>query len=272
MSRFMRTRLLSAAAALLLTATAAADILGQSSGMTADVSNSAFPNNIASSNSTPRKAATKKSPSTVGNFPVIVPSKLNGGPKTDEATNKATDKAANKSGADSSGDSATPPSPAPPSPQGGASQFMGRAFSRERNAPQQYNATAIKMVDHVNALVGGFDQSAGFGFGMEFTTSTGAELKGYEFYARALGSTRLYRAGELGARVGTNKTRGEFWFNYTRRTQDNFFDMLFSGKPNVTPATNFLPGLQQNVGLVSYGVFTEVALRNHERGLTRGGY
>src|SRR6266508_3894142 len=133
MSRFMRTRLLSAAAALLLTATAAADILGQSSGMTADVSNSAFPNNIASSNSTPRKAATKKSPSTVGNFPVIVPSKLNGGPKTDEAT----DKAANKSGADSSGDSATPPSPAPPSPQGGASQFMGRAFSRERNAPQQ---------------------------------------------------------------------------------------------------------------------------------------
>src|SRR6266540_1085424 len=329
MSRFMRTRLLSAAAALLLTATAAADILGQSSGMTADVSNSAFPNNIASSNSTPRKAATKKSPSTVGNFPVIVPSKLNGGPKTDEATNKATDKAANKSGADSSGDSATPPSPAPPSPQGGASQFMGRAFSRERNAPQQYNATAIKMVDHVNALVGGFDQGAGFGFGMEFTTSTGAELKGYEFYARALGSTRLYRAGELGARVGTNKTRGEFWFNYTRRTQDNFFDigslipknpetnfaterrsynglfahrflrrlegglygsfsstgafrgdddrdqaidLLFSGNPNVTPATNFLPGLQQNVRLVSYGVFTEVDLRNNERGLTRGGY
>jgi hypothetical protein len=332
MSRFMRTRLLSAAAALLLTATAAADILGQSSGMTTDVSNSASPNNIASSNSTPRKAATKKSPSTVGNFPVIVPSKLNGGPKTNEATNKATDKAANKSDAESSGDngdSATPPSTPPPSPQGGASQFMGRAFSRERNAPQQYSATAIKMVDHVNALVGGFDQGAGFGFGIEFTTATGAELKGYEFYARALGSSRLYRAGELGARVGTNKTRGEFWFNYTRRTRDNFYDfgslipevpktnfaterrsynglfahrflrmlegglygsfsstgafrgdderdqaidLLFSGNPNVAPATNFLPGLQQNVRLVSYGVFTEVDLRNKERGLTRGGY
>src|SRR5262245_15334800 len=333
MSRFMRTRLLSAAAALLLTATAAADILGQSSGMTADVSNSASPDNIASSNSTPPKAATPKSPSTVGNFPVIVPSKLNGGPKTNEDTNKATDKVANKSGADSSGDNgdnATPPSPpVPPSPQGGASQLMGRAFSRERNAPQQYNATAIKMVDHVNALVGGFDQGAGFGFGLEFTTSTGGELKGYELYARALGSTRLYRSGELGARVGTNKTRGEFWFNYTRRTQDNFFDigsliprtpetnfaterrsynglfahrflrrlegglygsfsstgafrgdrdrdqaidLLFSGNPNVTPATNFLPGLQQNVRLVSYGVFSEVDLRNNERGLTRGGY
>jgi hypothetical protein len=332
MSRIMLTRLLSAAAALLLTATAAADIFGQSSGMTTDVSNSASPNNIASSNSTPRKAATKKSPSTVGNFPVIVPSKLNGGPKTNEDTNKATDKAADKSSADSSGangDNATPPSPAPPSPQGGAAQFMGRAFSRERNAPQQYSATAIKMVDHVNALVGGFDQGAGFGFGIEFTTATGAELKGYEFYARALGTSRLYRSGELGARVGTDKTRGEFWFNYTRRTRDNFFDfgslvnrdletnfaterrsynglfahrflrrvegglygsfsdtgafrgdddkdpaidMLFSGNPNVTPATNFLPGLQQNVRLISYGVFSEVDMRNNERGLTRGGY
>src|SRR5262249_59501662 len=89
----------------------------------------------------------------------------------------------------------------------------------------QYNATASKMVEHVNALVGGFDQGAGFGFGLEFTASTGGELKGYELYARALGSTRLYRSGELGARVGTNKTRGEFWFNYTRRTQDNFFDI-----------------------------------------------
>jgi outer membrane protein assembly factor BamA len=206
---------------------------------------------------------------------------------------------------------------------------MGRAFSRERNAPQQYNATAIKIVDHVNALVGGFDYGAGFAFGMELTTATGPELKGYEFYARALGSSRLYRSGELGARVGTNKTRGEFWFNYTRRTKDDFFDLgslsaatprtdfaserrsynglfarkfmrmlegglygsfsstgssrgddnrfqpidtLFSGNPNVTPATNFLPGLQQNVRLVSYGVFAEVDLRNNERGLTRGGY
>jgi hypothetical protein len=332
MSRFMRTRLLSAAAALLLTATAAADILGQSSGMTADVSNSASPNNMASSNSTPRKAATKKSPSTVGNFPVIVPSKLNGGPKTDEATNKVTDKAANKSGAESSGDngdSATPPSPAPPSPQGGASQFMGRAFSRGRNAPQQYSATAIKVADHFNAVIGGFEEGAGFGYGVEFTTSKGGELKGFELYTRAMGTSRLYRSGEVGARVGTDKTRGEFWFNYTRRTRDNFFDfgslvnrdnetnfaterrsynglfahrflrrlegglygsfsstgafrgdddqdraidLIFSGNPGVTPATNFLPGLQQNVRLVSYGAFTEVDLRNNERGLTRGGY
>src|SRR5262245_52079388 len=244
MSRFTLTRLLSAAAALVLTATAAADIFGQSSGMTADVSNSASPNNMASSNSTPRKAATKKSPSTVGNFPVIVPSKLNGGPKTNEDTNKATDKAtdksANKSSADSSGDNgdnATPPSPAPPSPQGGAAQFMGRAFSRSRNGPQQFSATAIKVVDHFNAVIGGFEEGAGFGYGVEFTTSTGGELKGYELYARAMGTTRLYRSGEVGARVGTDKTRGEFWFNYTRRTRDNFFD--FGSLVNRDNETNF---------------------------------
>jgi hypothetical protein len=269
----------------------------------------------------------------VGNFPVIVPSGLNGGPKTDEATNKAPNKAkneaANKSGADDNGDNATPPSPPPPGPQGQFSQLSGRTFSRDRNAPQQYNATAIKVADHVNALVGGFDQGAGLGFGLELTTSKGADLKGYELYARALGSTRLYRSGELGARVGNNKTRGEFWFNYTRRTKDNFFDFgslspetpktnfaterrsynglfvrrfmrrlegglygsfsstgsfrgefsgdppidaLFSGNPNVTPVTNFLPGFQQNVRLVSYGAFAEVDMRNNERGLTRGGY
>jgi hypothetical protein len=254
---FLRTRLLAAAAALLLTATAAADIFGQSSGMTADVTNSAAPKNIASSNSTSRKAATTKSPSTVGNFPVIVPSKLNDGAKTneetDKATPKATDKVANKSGAEdssASGDSAAPPSPAPPSPQGGVSQLSGRTISRDRLGPQQYNATAIKMVDHVNAVVGGFDQGAGFGFGMEFTTAKGADLKGFEFYARALGSTKLYRAGELGARVGTNKTRGEFWFNYTRRTRDNFFD--FGSLIPEDPETNFSTERRSYNGLFSH--------------------
>src|SRR5262249_55532397 len=311
MSRFLRTRLLLSAAALILTATAAADTFGQSSGMAAAVSNSTSPNNVASSNSTPRGVAAPKSPSTVGNFPVIVPSGLNGGQKTNEAKNED----ANKSGADdnsANGDTATPPSPAPPSPQGQFSQLSGRTFSRDRNAPQKYNATAIRLADHVNALVGGFDQGAGFGYGLEFTTSKGADLKGFEFYARALGSTRLYRSGELRARVGNNKARGEVWFDYTRRTRDNFFDFgslspdtprtnfaterrsynglfahrflrrlegglygsfsstgsfrgernsdipidtLFSGNPNVTPATNFLPGFQQNVRLVSYGAF-----------------
>jgi hypothetical protein len=253
MCRFLRTRILSAGAALLLTATATADIFGQSSGMATEVSNSASTKNIASSNSTSRKAATRKSPATVGNFPVIVPSKLNDGPRTNEETNKATDKAANKSGANdngAAGDNAAPPSPAPPSPQGQVSALSGRTFSRDRLGPQQYSATAIKIVDHVNALVGGFDQGAGFGFGMEFTTLKGGELKGFEFYARALGSTRLYRAGDVGVRVGTNKTNGEFWFNYTRRTRDNFFD--FGSLTSEDSETNFATERRSYNGVFSH--------------------
>src|SRR5882672_1868525 len=266
MSGFLRTRLLLPAAALFLTA-AAADIFGQSSGIAADVSNSASPSNTASSNSTSRNSATLKSPSTVGNFPVIVPSRLNGGPEsgkaTDKATNKATDKAANKSGADNdsaNGDNATPPSPPSPSPQAGFSALSGRTFSRERNAPQQFSATAIKLVDHVNALVGGFEAGAGFGFGVELTTSKGGDLKGYEFYARAIGSTRRYRSGELGARVGNNKTRGEVWFNYTRRTRDSLFGL----GPLIpeTAETNFA------IERRSYnGLFAQRFMRKLEAGL-----
>ena len=236
MCRFLRTRILSAGAAMLLTATATADIFGQSSSMTAEVSNSTSPKNIASSNSTSRKAATPKSSATVGNFPVIVPSKLNDGPRTNEDANKA----ANKSGANdnaAAGDNAAPPAPAPPSPQGGVGQLSERTISRDRLGPQQFSATAIKVVDHVNAVVGGFDQGAGFGFGMEVTTLKGGELKGFELYARALGSTRLYRAGDVGVRLGTNKTNAEIWFNYTRRTRDNFFD--FGSLTSEDSETNF---------------------------------
>jgi hypothetical protein len=239
------------AAALFLTA-AAADTFGQSSGMVADVTNSASPSNAASQSSNSRNAATPKSASTVGNFPVIVPSRLNGGPE-DKAPNKATDKVENKSGADNTGDTgdnATPPSPPSPSPQTGVSSFSGRTFTRNRRAPQQFSATAIKIVDHVNGLIGGFDQGAGLGFGVELTTSKGADLKGYEFYARALGSTKAYRSGELGVRVGNNKNRGEVWFDYTRRTRDDFFG--FGSLAPDTAETNFATERRSYNGLFSH--------------------
>jgi len=330
MSRYPRTRSLLPAAALVLILTAAADAFGQSSGATADVPNSASPKNTASSGSTvstPRDKASRGLPGNVGNYPIIVPSKLTSVTETNKAENKP---GGNNNDANSdSANNATPPPTPPPSPQAQLSQFSDRTFSRARNAPQQLNLTAIKIIDRVNGLIGGFDQGAGFGFGLEFTTSKGADLKGYEFYARAMGSSRGYRSGELGSRVGNNNTRGEVWFNYTRRTRDNFFgigplipdtaetnfdterrsynglfahrfspkleaglygsfsstgsfrgeddkeipiDTLFSGNPNVVPVTSFLPGFQQNARLVSYGVFTELDLRNNESGLTKGGY
>jgi hypothetical protein len=217
--------------------------------------------------------------------------------------------------------------------------FADRAFSRDRNAPRRQNLNAIKIVKHINGLLGGYEQGAGFGFGLEFTTAD--SIPGIELYARAMGSLRLYRQGELGAIIGNEKTRGEIWFNYLRRTRDNFFgigprtsdffetnysvesrsynavfshkfmdnldagiyarisntdsfrgeddnetpiDTFFSGNPLNIPVVNingvqlgsdltrYLPGLNTNAKLFSYGVFAEVDLRNNESGLTRGGY
>jgi len=219
--------------------------------------------------------------------------------------------------------------PSPAAPQGQVSKLSGRSFARDRNAPRRDSLRAVKIVDHVNALLGGFEQGAGFGFGFEVSTASGGELKGFELYGRALVSTRLYRKAEVGARVGNDNTRGEFWFGYLRRTRDNFFnigpltpdtpetnyqieqrsynglfaqrlmkrseagvyaqlsntgsfngkddkdpaiDTLFSGDPATAPVTRFLPGLNTNAKLFSYGAFIEIDLRNNERGLVKGGY
>jgi hypothetical protein len=256
MSSFLRVRILLPAAALFLITAVAADTFGQSSGLVANISNPTSPNNTASSTSTSRDTALK-SPPTVGNFPVIVPSELNGGSKTDKSTNKTEDKSTNTTG---DGDDATPPAPPSPAPQGGVSAFSGRTFSRDRNGPQQFRLTGIKLASHVNALVGGFDQGAGFGFGMEFTTAKDGDLKGFEFYARALGSTRLYHAGELGARVGNNNTRGEVWFNYTRRTRDSFFG--FGSLNPRTARTNYETERRSYNGL-----FAQKFTKNIEAGL-----
>src|SRR5262245_11902484 len=224
---------------------------------------------------------------------------------------------------------ASAPTPTPTPPQGQFSQFSGRSFARDRNAPRRDSLSAVKIVDHGNALLGGFEQGAGFGFGVEASTARGGELKGFELYGRALVSTRLYRKAEVGARVGNDNTRGEVWFGYLRRTRDNFFnigprtpdtletnyqieqrsynglfaqrlmkrseagvyaqlsntgsfngkddkdpaiDTLFSGDPATAPVTRFLPGLNTNAKLFSYGAFAEIDLRNNERGLVKGGY
>lgn len=130
------------------------------------------------------------------------------------------------------------PTPAPsPAPQKQVSQFGDRTFSRDRNAPRRDNLTAIQIVDHVNGLLGGFEQGAGLGFGVEVTTSPGKDLKGIEAYGRALISTRFYRKAEVGARVGNNNTRGEIWLSYLGRTRDNFFNIGPRSPRN--PETNY---------------------------------
>jgi surface antigen Omp85-like protein len=48
--------------------------------------------------------------------------------------------------------------------------------------------------------------------------------------------------------------------------------VLFSGQPTVTPITRWLPGLNTNAKLISYGAFVEYNDRDNERGLTKGAY
>jgi hypothetical protein len=222
---------------------------------------------------------------------------------------------------------------APNAPGGGAPQignFGDRAVSRDRNAPRRDNLQGIKIAKHVNALFSGFEQGAGFGFGLELTTED--KIPGVEFRGKFIISTRFYRRFEVEAyipKLGDEQTHANIWFTYLRRTRDNFFgigprtpdepatnyaseyrtynisvfrdftkefqaglyfsigntnsyrgkddndiplDSIYTNNPNVQPITRWLPGLNTNAKLISYGVFAEYNGRNNERGLTKGGY
>ena len=216
-----------------------------------------------------------------------------------------------------------------------ASQISGadvKTTSRDRNAPRRENTQAIEFAGgHVNALIGGFEQGAGFGFGVELSTAD--SIPGVMFRAKMLTSTKFYRRFEGEAyipKIGSDNTHASIWFNYLYRSRDNFFnlgprspetpetnfavdersynftlyhdffekklqagvyarvantnafrgennddiplDTLFSGRPNVTPVTRWLPGLNVNAKIFSYGVFLEADGRNNEKGLTKGYY
>lgn len=217
---------------------------------------------------------------------------------------------------------------------GARSQISGTGIkteSRDRNAPRRENLQAVEFAGgHVNALIGGFEQGAGFGFGAELSTAD--SIPGIVFRAKLLTSTKFYRRVEGEAyipKVFSEKTHASIWFNYLYRSRDNFFnigprspetpetnfaaeersynfslshdifkdsqigvyarvansagyrgkneddipiDTLFSGKQTTTPVTRWLPGLNNNAKIFSYGVFAELDSRKNEKGLTRGTY
>lgn len=214
----------------------------------------------------------------------------------------------------------------------GVTQLTGvKTESRDRNAPRRESLQAIEFAGgHVNALIGGFEQGAGFGFGAELSTAD--SIPGVVFRAKLLTSTRFYRRVEGEAyipKIFNEKTHASIWFNYLYRSRDHFFnigprspenpgtnfgveersynvslyhdirknlqvggyakvanssayrgkddkeiaiDTLFSGKQTTTPVTKWLPGLNNNAKIFSYGVFGEFDLRNNDHGLTQGGY
>lgn len=132
----------------------------------------------------------------------------------------------------------SPGDPAPaPRPQGPAG-LANRVASRDRLGPRREDLTAIRVADHVNAIFDGFQQGAGLGFGIEFTT--GESIPGLELRAMALTSTKLYRRFEVSAyvpKVGSENTHVEVWFNYLRRTKDTFFGI--GSRTNESDETNF---------------------------------
>src|SRR5262249_40399819 len=107
---------------------------------------------------------------------------------------------------------------------GGVANLSDRVKSRDRLAPRRYDLKAIKAIKFVNVVLGGFDSGAGFGGGLELTTDDLFPL--VEVYARAIGTTLAYHQGEAGVIIGNEKTRGNVYFNYTRREQDRIFGSL----------------------------------------------
>jgi outer membrane protein assembly factor BamA len=96
---------------------------------------------------------------------------------------------------------------------------------RERNFPERTRRTALQIgSDYTSFVVGGLRQGTGFLGGLE--VSTADKIPSVEFRATAQLSTKLYRVLEGEAyvpRVGDERTHADIWFNYTRRTRDDFF-------------------------------------------------
>ncbi len=271
-----------------------------------------------------------------GNYAIIPPGKFE---KTESKKNEPAKPKSDSPKSDS--DAATPDSgPAAPgnsqiSGLSGLSGLNDRAQSQDRNAPRRESLQAIKIAGkHVKALIGGFEQGAGFGVGVELTTAD--SVPGIEFRAKLLTSSKFYRRFEGQAyipKLGSEKTHLDLWFNYQLRTKDRFFglgprtpdnqetnyasdersfnavlshdlakrsqigvyvrvantdgyrgekkdqppiDGSYTGRPPGKPGTvfnsTFLPGLNTNAKIFSYGAFAEIDYRNNEVGLTKGGY
>lgn len=184
---------------------------------------------------TPTPAKSLSTPPLVpGNFAIIPPTKpLTGAEKIESGKTK--------SASDTTTADVNSPPPAPPVQAGGVGGFGDRAVQRDRNAPRRENLQAIHVAGkHVNALIGGFEQGAGFGFGVELTTAE--KIPVVELRARALVSTRYYRRYEAGMYVphffDSEKTHFDLWFNYVKRTQDNFFG-IGPRTPEESAETNF---------------------------------
>jgi hypothetical protein len=142
------------------------------------------------------------------------------------------------------------------SPPGGISGLASRVKVFNRNGPSRESWNTINLgTKYANAVVGGFEQGALIGFGVQVTTADLFRL--VEFRVTALTSPNLYRRFEGEAyfpRVFDENTHADVWFDYLRRTKDNFFG-IGSLIPNTSQTNYDLEQRSYNASL--YHDFTE---------------
>jgi hypothetical protein len=128
--------------------------------------------------------------------------------------------------ASSTGASASPETNAPPLPQQTPhTSITDRVKAFNRPAPLRESWTTIDLgTKYVKGVFGGLEQGASMGFGVQFTTAD--KMKGVELKATLLTSAKLYRRFEVEAyfpKLFSENTHADVWFDYLRRTKDNFF-------------------------------------------------
>ncbi len=144
-----------------------------------------------------------------------------------------------------------------------------------RQAPLRETLTAVGgKTGHVRGIIGGFEQGAGFGGGVELTSADAVPV--VEFRALALTSLRLYRRFDLQAvlqNICGSRNHADIWFSYAQRQVDFF--SVGSGSPSGsdigTPFTLARRSYQGSVSrdLASHlqgGVYAQVMNTHSARG------
>jgi outer membrane protein assembly factor BamA len=102
---------------------------------------------------------------------------------------------------------------------------------------------------HVKGVVGGLEHGASIGLGVQF--STAEKLPGIELRATLLTSAKLYRRfeGEIYVpKLFDENTHADIWFDYLRRTKDNFFG-IGPRIPNTSMTNYDVEGRSYNASL-----------------------
>jgi outer membrane protein assembly factor BamA len=142
-----------------------------------------------------------------------------------------------------------------------------------RNAPVREQLSAIHLgTKYMRGIVGGFEQGAGIGGGVQLTSADA--LPSLELRATALTSSRFYRRFDLEGyvpNIGGSRNHADMWFSYMRRETD-----FFGIGPRVSRdlKTNFATEQRSYQGSLyrdianhfQGGVFTQVTNSHSSRG------